>query len=167
MWSATSGGTGVVMLAVAPAGQVARVQSDLDAMLDSLVGAAMNLARQPAYWLFVMLVFAGFMIVGPQQLSYLAAYPEAWFLSVLLLAVVAIPVGVIIYRFDQFEPEPASLIAVALLWGGVVALSFAAIANSSAPDVPPARACRPRRWTRGAPPWWPPSTRSSTRAPVW
>lgn len=33
----TSGGAGVVMLAVAPAGQVARVQSDLDAMLDSLV----------------------------------------------------------------------------------------------------------------------------------
>ncbi len=33
---ATSGGTGVVMLAVAPSGQVARVQSDLDAMLQSL-----------------------------------------------------------------------------------------------------------------------------------
>ncbi len=33
----TSGGTGMVMLAVAPAGQIARVQSDLDAMLDSLV----------------------------------------------------------------------------------------------------------------------------------
>jgi hypothetical protein len=32
----TSGGTGVVMLAVAPAGQIAHVQSDLDAMLDSL-----------------------------------------------------------------------------------------------------------------------------------
>ncbi len=92
----------------------------------------MNLARRPAYWLFVMLVFVGFMIVGPQQLSYLAAYPEAWLLSVLLMAVVAIPVGFVIYRFDQFEPEPAALIAVALLWGGVVALSFAAIANSSA-----------------------------------
>ena len=33
----TIGGTGVVMLAVAPAGQVAQAQSDLDAMLDSLV----------------------------------------------------------------------------------------------------------------------------------
>jgi hypothetical protein len=31
------GGTGVVMLAVAPAGQVTRVQADLDSMLDSLV----------------------------------------------------------------------------------------------------------------------------------
>jgi len=32
-----SGGTGVVMLAVAPPGQVGQVQSDLDAMLDSVV----------------------------------------------------------------------------------------------------------------------------------
>jgi protease PrsW len=90
----------------------------------------MNLSRQPAYWLFVVLVLAGVFIVGSQQITYLSAYPQAWFLSVLLLAVVAIPVGVIIYRFDQFEPEPASLIVVALVWGGVVALSFAAIANS-------------------------------------
>ena len=33
----TSGGIGVVMLAVAPSGQVAQVQSDLDSMLNSLV----------------------------------------------------------------------------------------------------------------------------------
>jgi protease PrsW len=90
----------------------------------------MNLARQPAYWLFVVLVLTGFGLVGFEQLSYLSTYPQAWFLSVLLLGAVAIPVGLIIYRLDQFEPEPASLIAVALIWGAVVALSFAAIANS-------------------------------------
>jgi hypothetical protein len=33
----TSAGTGVIMLAVAPEGQLARVQDDLDTMLDSLV----------------------------------------------------------------------------------------------------------------------------------
>ena len=90
----------------------------------------MNLVRQPGYWLFVVLVMAGFGIVGYEQLTYLMAYPAAWFLSILLLAAVAIPVGFIIYRFDQFEPEPAALISVALLWGAVVSLSFAAIANS-------------------------------------
>jgi RsiW-degrading membrane proteinase PrsW (M82 family) len=90
----------------------------------------MNLIRQPAYWLFVVLVMAGFGIVGFEQLTYLTTYPAAWFLSILLLAAVAIPVGLIIYRLDQFEPEPATLIAAALLWGGVVALSFAAVANS-------------------------------------
>jgi RsiW-degrading membrane proteinase PrsW (M82 family) len=91
----------------------------------------MNLSRQPAYWLFLVLVFAGLVIVGLQQLAYLASYPEAWFLSILLLAAVAIPVGVIIYRIDQFEPEPAVMIAIAVLWGGVVALSFSAITNSA------------------------------------
>jgi RsiW-degrading membrane proteinase PrsW (M82 family) len=90
----------------------------------------MSLVKQPAYWLFVVLVMAGFGIVGFEQLTYLTAYPQAWFLSILLLAVVAVPVGLIIYRFDQFEPEPAALIAVALLWGAVVSLSFAAVANS-------------------------------------
>ena len=91
----------------------------------------MNLARQPAYWLFVVLALGGIGVVGAEQLSFLGAYPQAWFLSVLLLAAVAIPVGVIVYRLDQFEPEPAALIVVALLWGGVVALSFAATTNSS------------------------------------
>jgi RsiW-degrading membrane proteinase PrsW (M82 family) len=91
----------------------------------------MNLARQPAYWLFVLLVLSGFGLVGAEQLNFLGNYPQAWFLSVVLLAAVAIPVGVIVYRLDQFEPEPAALIVVALLWGGVVALSFAAVANSS------------------------------------
>jgi RsiW-degrading membrane proteinase PrsW (M82 family) len=91
----------------------------------------MNLTRQPAYWVFVLLVLTGVGVVGAEQLSYLNRYPAAWFLSVLLLAAVAIPVGIIVYRMDQFEPEPASLIVIALVWGGVVALSFAAIANSA------------------------------------
>jgi RsiW-degrading membrane proteinase PrsW (M82 family) len=90
----------------------------------------MNLYSRPAYWLFLLLVLAGLVIVGFQQLTYLGAYPGAWFLSVLLLAAVAVPVGVIIYRLDVFEPEPAAMIAIALLWGAFVALSFAAIVNS-------------------------------------
>src|SRR5665647_429178 len=31
----------------------------------------------------------------------------------------------------MFEPEPASLIAIAIVWGGVVALTFSAITNSA------------------------------------
>jgi RsiW-degrading membrane proteinase PrsW (M82 family) len=91
----------------------------------------MTLSRQPAYWLFVLLVLTSIGLVGAQQLSYLTAYPQAWFLSVVLLAAVAIPVGIVIYRLDQFEPEPASLIVVALVWGGVVSLAFAAVVNTA------------------------------------
>jgi RsiW-degrading membrane proteinase PrsW (M82 family) len=91
----------------------------------------MSLGRQPAYWLFLMLLAGSLLIVGLEQLAYLGSYPGAWFLSIILLAATAIPAGVIIYRFDMFEPEPASLITIAVLWGGVVALSFSAITNSS------------------------------------
>jgi len=91
----------------------------------------LNLGRQPAYWLFIALMAGGVLIVGIEQLAYVNTYPGAWLLSIVLLAVTAIPAGLIIYRFDMFEPEPASLIAVAVMWGGVVALSFSAVANSS------------------------------------
>jgi protease PrsW len=91
-----------------------------------------SLSRQPAYWLFTIFLGGCLLIVGGEQVSYIGSLPGAWLLSVVLLAVTAIPAGVIIYRFDQFEPEPASLITVALLWGGIVALTFAAITNSYA-----------------------------------
>ena len=90
----------------------------------------LRLGRQPAFWLFIMLLAGSFLLVGLEQVSYLAAYPGAWLLSIILLAATAIPAGLIIYRFDQFEPEPASMITVALLWGGVVALTFGGITNS-------------------------------------
>lgn len=92
----------------------------------------MSLTRQPAYWLFLLFVAGCSLVVAGEQLSYLGSLPGAWLLSIVLLAATAIPAGIIIYRVDQFEPEPASLIAVALLWGGIVALTFAAITNSYA-----------------------------------
>jgi len=97
----------------------------------SVAAAPLKLGRQPAFWVFLVLLGGCVTMVGLEQVAYLASYPGAWFLSVILLAATAIPAGLIIYRFDLFEPEPASLIAIALLWGGVVALSFASIANSS------------------------------------
>ena len=95
------------------------------------VAAPMRLAWQPAFWVFLMLLAGCFLLVGLEQVAYLASYPGAWLLSIVLLAATAIPAGLIIYRFDQFEPEPASLIGIALLWGGVVALTFASITNSA------------------------------------
>lgn len=92
----------------------------------------LRLSRQAAFWLFLMLLAGSFIFVGVEQLTYFASAPGAWLLSIILLAATAIPAGLIIYRLDQFEPEPASLIAVALIWGGVIALTFAGITNSSA-----------------------------------
>lgn len=90
----------------------------------------MRLATKPAYWLFVFFLAGSLLVVGAEQLTYFALLPGAWLLSLVLLAATAIPVAFIIYRFDQFEPEPASMIAIAVMWGGIVGLSFAAISNS-------------------------------------
>ena len=97
----------------------------------------------------------------------MAAYPGAWLLSVVLLAATAIPAGVIIYRLDQFEPEPASLIAVALLWGGVVALDLRRASSTRGRLSFCSTSCPPSGVDS-----WPPlsslrSTRSSTRARGW
>lgn len=89
-----------------------------------------RVSRTPAFALFLALLAGSVLIVGSQQLSYAWSQPGAWLLSIVLLAVTAVPAGVIIYRFDQFEPEPASLIAVALIWGALIAVTFAAVTNS-------------------------------------
>ncbi|HLA80225.1 MAG TPA: PrsW family intramembrane metalloprotease, partial [Thermoleophilia bacterium] len=89
-----------------------------------------TIGGRPAFWLFTMFLAGSALVIGSEQLGYLATFPGAWFLSFVLLAVTAVPAGLIIYRFDQFEPEPASLIAVAVIWGGVIALTFAALTNS-------------------------------------
>ena len=86
-------------------------------------------ARKPAFWLFMLLVFVCGTAVVYEQLLYLAGYPVAWFLSIVLLLLTGIPAMVVIYRLDYFEPEPVSLVAGALLWGGLVATSFASLAN--------------------------------------
>ncbi len=85
---------------------------------------------RPAFWLFSMFLAGSILVVGSEQLGYISTLPGPWLLSLVLLAVTAIPAGIIIYRFDQFEPEPASLIAVAVIWGGFIALTFAALTNS-------------------------------------
>jgi RsiW-degrading membrane proteinase PrsW (M82 family) len=93
------------------------------------MGGPLKLADQAAFRLFWILVAGCALVVGLEQLQYLGSYPGAWFLSIVLLAATAIPAGVIIYRLDDFEPEPVSLIAIALLWGGVVAVTFSGIVN--------------------------------------
>lgn len=85
---------------------------------------------EPAYWLFILLVVGSAVVVGLQQLTYVSTYPGPWLLSVILLAITAIPAAVVIYRFDQFEPEPVPMIVAALLWGALVAITFAGLTNN-------------------------------------
>ncbi len=86
--------------------------------------------RQPAFWLFIVsLVLTGFVAVG-QQLEMIAYAPEAWFLTLALLAPYAIPVILVVYWLDLYEREPVSILAAALLWGGIVATTLSIYTNA-------------------------------------
>jgi RsiW-degrading membrane proteinase PrsW (M82 family) len=86
--------------------------------------------RQPAFWLFVVLLLFGLLIFGLDQAA-MANLATAWALSWALMLVYAVPMAFLIYRIDLFEREPKSMLAGAILWGGVVATGVAMFANEA------------------------------------
>lgn len=88
-------------------------------------------ARQPAFWLFlILLVFAGLTVIT-DQLLYLQVFPAGWIFSVVLLALYVVPVALAIWVLDLFEREPISLVIAAFLWGGVVATGLSITTNTA------------------------------------
>ena len=86
--------------------------------------------RQPAFWLYlVLLLIGGWFFFGQQSL--MSSLSTAYLLSWALVLIYAIPVAFVVYRLDLFEHEPKILVAAALIWGGVIATSLAAEANSA------------------------------------
>lgn len=85
---------------------------------------------QPAFWLFVVLLGFGGLVFVLEQAA-MADLMTAWLLSWALMIVYAVPVAVLVYRLDLFEREPKSMIAGALLWGGVIATGLAMFANEA------------------------------------
>lgn len=86
--------------------------------------------RQPAFWLFAVLLLFGALVFGLEQAA-MASLATAWALSWGLILVYAVPVAFLIYRIDLFEREPKSMLAGAILWGGVVATGVAMFANEA------------------------------------
>lgn len=87
--------------------------------------------RNPAFWLFTILLgYTGLRILD-QQFMMIDKVPTAWGLSWVLLLLYAVPVALAIYKLDLFEREPVTLVAAAILWGGVVAVGFAAPTNTA------------------------------------
>lgn len=85
--------------------------------------------QRAAFWLYLLLLFLSVGYALLEQGSFATAYPAAWLLSVVLMVIVVLPVLVLIYRLDQFEPEPLSLVVGAFLWGGLIAVFFSSVAN--------------------------------------
>ncbi len=87
--------------------------------------------RQPAFWMFVILLVLTTLTVVGEQLLYLQYFPSGWIFSIVLLALYVVPVVMAIYLLDLFEREPLSLVLAAFLWGGVIAVGLAVTVNTS------------------------------------
>jgi protease PrsW len=86
--------------------------------------------RRPAFWLFVITLLITGLDFLAQQLQLIALVPGAWFTTVFLLVPYAVPVVAIIYFLDLYEHEPISILAAAVLWGGIAATTLAIYTNT-------------------------------------
>ncbi len=85
--------------------------------------------RQPAFWLYVVLVALTGVLTIAQQSFYRNVSAGGWALSWLLLLVYALPVFLVVYLLDLYEREPLPLLFASLLWGAVAATTLAAVAD--------------------------------------
>jgi RsiW-degrading membrane proteinase PrsW (M82 family) len=87
--------------------------------------------RQPAFWLYVVVLAICGLALLAQQLDYLRFSPVAFVLAVVLLALFAVPIFIGIGILDLFEREPLSLMIGAFLWGAVAVLPLALATNDA------------------------------------
>jgi RsiW-degrading membrane proteinase PrsW (M82 family) len=84
---------------------------------------------QPSFWLFLVLLLGGGLIIALFQAGFVGMTPLGWVLSWLLLLIYAVPVFIFIYVLDLYEREPVSLIISALLWGALAATTMSIFGN--------------------------------------
>jgi protease PrsW len=94
------------------------------------LGGSFVQLRQPAFWLFVVLLLVGLDKFTGIQLA-LADTPNAYFIAWGLVLLYAVPVAFVVYRLDLFEREPIGMLVAAVIWGGVIATSLAIYANDA------------------------------------
>jgi RsiW-degrading membrane proteinase PrsW (M82 family) len=85
--------------------------------------------RQPAFWLFAVILVVTTIFSILIQASFADLTPGGWLLSWALLALYAVPVIIVIFALDLYEREPLSLVIGAFLWGAFAATSMSIFAN--------------------------------------
>jgi RsiW-degrading membrane proteinase PrsW (M82 family) len=85
--------------------------------------------REPAFWLYVLLLVGTGLLALGEQRSLREMSPSGWVLSWVLLALYLVPMFLLVYLLDAYEREPLSLVLGALAWGAVAATSLAGLAN--------------------------------------
>jgi RsiW-degrading membrane proteinase PrsW (M82 family) len=85
--------------------------------------------RQPAFWLYLVLVGGTGVVTLGQQSFFRSISATGWALSWGLLVLYALPVFLLAYALDLYEREPLPLMFAALVWGAVAATTLSAIGN--------------------------------------
>lgn len=96
-----------------------------------LVGARSLLRpREPAFWLYVIVVALTGWATIAEQSFYRDVSPGGWMLSWGLLFLYALPVFLVVYFLDLYEREPLALALAAFVWGAVAATQLSGLANT-------------------------------------
>jgi RsiW-degrading membrane proteinase PrsW (M82 family) len=86
--------------------------------------------REPAFWLYLVLVVLTGLVAIAEQGVYRRISPTGWLLSWVLLLLYSLPVFLLIYALDLYEREPVSLVVASLVWGAVAATTLSGLANA-------------------------------------
>lgn len=86
--------------------------------------------REPAFWVFVILLLAGIVVSLIFQATFAEVSPDGLALSWFLMLLYAVPMFLLVYMLDLYEREPLSLVFGALLWGGFTATVLSVIAST-------------------------------------
>ena len=86
--------------------------------------------RQPAFWLYVVLVVLTGIVAIAEQSLYRNISPGGWALAWFLLLLYGAPVFLLVYLLDLYEREPIPLLIASFLWGAVAATALSAIGNA-------------------------------------
>ncbi|HEX5938593.1 MAG TPA: PrsW family intramembrane metalloprotease [Actinomycetota bacterium] len=86
--------------------------------------------RQPAFWLYAIVVALTAVVAIAEQNLFRELSPGGWALSWGLVLLYAAPVALVIYFLDLYEREPTPLLAASFVWGAVAATTLSAIANA-------------------------------------
>jgi RsiW-degrading membrane proteinase PrsW (M82 family) len=86
--------------------------------------------RQPAFWVFAVVLLAG--IIGSLilQLGFAELSPTGLTFSWFLMLLYAVPMFLLVYLLDLYEREPLSLVFGALLWGAFAATLLSIVASA-------------------------------------
>lgn len=89
----------------------------------------------PAFWVVLALVAIGAWRVALILQHTFGLYPVASSLALLLFALYAVPFILVVRALDYLEREPPLLLAMAFVWGGLVAISTAIPANNAIHNI--------------------------------